>query len=61
MTDGSDIINKLWNFVMNILTVFGEVWEWLNEPINIPGLGTFTPLLMSAPIIIGLIIWGIFK
>jgi hypothetical protein len=67
---GTEIMKSLWDFIMSMAQGIGEVWNWLNEPITfgfkIDWIGldwsfTLTPMMLTAPVLIGLLILGFIK
>lgn len=67
---GKSIIKSLWDFIMNMAKGIGDVWNWLNSPITFGfkldwiGLDwsfSFTPMMLTAPVLIGLLILGFVK
>lgn len=67
---GQNIIKSLWDFIITLAKGMGDVWSWLNSPISFGfkldfiGLDwsfTFTPMMLTAPVLIGLLIFGLIK
>lgn len=67
---GNNIINSLWEFIITMAKGMGQVWNWLNTSITFGfrldfiGLDwsfTFTPMMITGPVLIGLLLLGIIK
>lgn len=67
---GTEIIKTLWDFIITMAKGIGEVWNWLNSPIQLGfkldliGLDwsiTLTPMILTAPVLIGLLVLGLIK
>lgn len=65
---GKQIFESLWEFIINMSKIVGEVWDWLNEPIHlgidILGLSwgvSFTPMMLTGGVLISLLVLGFIK
>lgn len=65
---GKQIFESLWDFIINMSKIIGEVWDWLNEPIHlgidILGLSwgvSFTPMMLTGGVLISLLVLGFIK
>jgi len=52
------VFSGLWDFVIRLAQMMADLWNWLNTEISVLGLH-FTPILISLPVIIVLIVWGL--